>query len=87
MRQFLYEYLDFTQGAATLNEFFCLITESAVTEVDRYKALLLTHLSTFATGEQRSRSLLNFSVENYINKSLYQKFTSTQGLSKNGRQH
>ncbi|MBE9017492.1 hypothetical protein IQ272_15380 [Chroococcidiopsidales cyanobacterium LEGE 13417] len=57
MRQFLYGYLDFTQGAATLNEFFCLITESAVTEVDRYKALLLTHLSTFATSEQRSRSL------------------------------
>ena len=51
MRQFLYGYLDFTQGAAPLNEFFRSITESAVTEVDRYKALLLTHLSTFATGE------------------------------------
>ncbi|MBD2307105.1 hypothetical protein H6G17_16510 [Chroococcidiopsis sp. FACHB-1243] len=87
MRQFLYGYLDFTQAAAPLNEFFCLITESAVTDVDRYKALLLTHLSTFATGEQRSRSLSSFSAENYINKSLYQKFTSTQSLSKNGRQH
>ena len=51
MRQFLYGYLDFTQGAAPLNEFFRSITESAVTDVDRYKALLLTHLSTFATGE------------------------------------